>query len=104
MKGGKLVLGALAAGLAAPLAGCYEPVAYGPGVYPAAVGVGYGYGYGWPGGYGYYGWPGWYGGYYRPAGGYGGAYWRGGYWRGGYWRGGYGWRGRYGWHGGAFRR
>ena len=97
MMGGKLLLGALALGLAAPLAGCYQPVAYGTaGVYPAAVdyGYGYGYGYGYPGYYGGYG--GYYGGgYYRPAGWYNGAYWRGGVWRGAAWRGGY--------HGGAWR-
>jgi hypothetical protein len=101
MKGRKLFLCALVALLAVSLAGCYEPVAYGPG-YPGVgvgYGYGYGYGYGWPGwygGYGYgYGWPGWYGGY-----GWRGGYWRGGYWRGGYWRG--GWRGGYGWRGGGF--
>ena len=99
MMVGKLLLGVLAVGLAAPLAGCYQPVAYGTaGVYPAAVGVdyGYGYGYGYPGWYGGYGG---YGGYYRPAGWYNGAYWGGGYWRGGAaWRGGYA-----GYHGGAWR-
>jgi hypothetical protein len=104
----RILLGALALGLSAPLAGCYQPVAYGTAGYPAPVsvsyGYGYGYGYGNPGWYGGYS-PGWSAGYYRPAGWYNGAYWRGGYWGGGgAWRAGYGgWRGGYGgWHGGGY--
>src|SRR5208337_3121459 len=102
----KLLLGGLAAMLAAPLSGCYQPAAYGV-VTPAPV-VGYGYGYGAPA-YSYgYGAPAYsYGyGYGGPAYGYGYRY--GGYgWRGGYYHGGAYRRGAYyhrGYHGGAWRR
>ncbi len=106
----KLLFGGLAAMLAAPLSGCYQPAAYGV-VTPAPV-VGYGYGYGAPA-YSYgYGAPAYsYGyGYGGPAYGYGYRYggygWRGGYYHGGaYRRGAYYHRGYHrGYHGGAWRR